>query len=743
PVAPGNCLVAGTCYANGVPDPANECRGCVAATSQTAFSPLPSGTTCTRDAYSCTSDICDGSGTCTHPVAPGNCLVAGTCYANGVPDPTNECMGCVAAANQTAFTAFAAMTVCDDGNLCTTNDRCDGAGVCTGTPYTCSPGECQAASRCDGIGRCVVTNRPNGTPCADEGNACTDDACQAGICTHRPVPDATACSDGNLCTLDDQCLSGRCTGTPRVCGAPPASVCEDVFTSRVHDPAGYCVPASGDCAYPSRAIGCAACGGSCNPITGLCTTDPCCGVACDSPPATGCFASSGTCTDGACTYIGLPDGASCADGDACNGDEICRGGACTAGISLVCDDGNPCTTDTCDSLTGCRSEAVPDDLGCPDDGNVCTADACLGGMCVHPAAPDGLSCSSLTTCQGTCRSGACLGGVNCDDEDPCTIESCDELTGCVAPIAAPDGTPCPDGDVCNGEEICGSAACMEGRPLDCDDDNPCSMDNCDAIDGCVYGPEPDGTTCSTATICAGSCAGGACTGGIPVDCADDNPCTTDQCDETTFMCTNIPRPGRSCDDENVCTTDDVCDEYGRCTGQEATCDDLDPCTADSCDPGTGCVFTAVAEGADCDDGNPCTVDEACVAGNCVGGSEVSCDDDNPCTADHCDPTAGCLQTGTPGIACDDGDDLTVNDFCREDGTCAGASPAAPAGGCGCRAAGTSSRSGWWWAAGLMLAGAFPAISRRMRRRRIEPRAGRAGTCQDVARCARPRLPHLS
>jgi hypothetical protein len=84
----------------------------------------------------------------------------------------------------------------------------------------------------------------------------------------------------------------------------------------------------------------------------------------------------------------------------------------------------------------------------------------------------------------------------------------------------------------------------------------------------------------------------------------------------------------------------------------STCDDGNPCTADSCDEG-GCHHEPVANGTPCNDGNLCTRGDACFAGQCRG-------------------------TGLPdGSACDDHDSCTVDDRCTG-GVCAGRSILAPA-----------------------------------------------------------------
>lgn len=47
-----------------------------------------------------------------------------------------------------------------------------------------------------------------------------------------------------------------------------------------------------------------------------------------------------------------------------------------------CDDGNPCTEDTC-TVAGCVHTPVPNGTSCGDDGNACTTDQCVNGACAH------------------------------------------------------------------------------------------------------------------------------------------------------------------------------------------------------------------------------------------------------------------------------------------------------------------------------------------------------------------------
>ena len=53
------------------------------------------------------------------------------------------------------------------------------------------------------------------------------------------------------------------------------------------------------------------------------------------------------------------NGAPCADGDLCNGGEICVGWVCMAGPPPTCNDHDICTRDSCDALLGCINDGSP------------------------------------------------------------------------------------------------------------------------------------------------------------------------------------------------------------------------------------------------------------------------------------------------------------------------------------------------------------------------------------------------
>ena len=117
------------------------------------------------------------------------------------------------------------------------------------TPTTCANGTLDAGEECDDgnelAGDCCspsCTFEPAGDACPDDGNSCTDEACDgAGTCTHPNTPVNAACDDdGNTCT-DELCDgNGTCDHPPLPAGTP----CYDgeaVFcTNDVCDAAAVC-----------------------------------------------------------------------------------------------------------------------------------------------------------------------------------------------------------------------------------------------------------------------------------------------------------------------------------------------------------------------------------------------------------------------------------------------------------------------------------------------------------------------
>jgi hypothetical protein len=403
----------------------------------------------------------------------------------------------------------------------------------------------------------------------------------------------------------------------------------------------------------------------------------------------------------------------CADDDPCTKDACDAGtGACThepiAGCKACkldgdCADADGCTADTCDPATGtCDHELIPHCKPCTldsecDDGDGCTEDVC-----------DALHCKSVPVPVAGCRSCQGLGIEACDDGNACTLDACADKGYCVYVCQCQAGCATDQdcfvvADLCNpircdvamGADACKATSCV-AHPVDCDDQDACTVDLCDPGNGaCVHAKIPD----------CGPCASDN-------DCDDGDPCTVDWCSPEFLVCVHAADPcddaddctadtcapavgclhsdtcgaactsDGDCDDGNACTVDS-CAMDGVCVHSILSCDDGVACTVDSCDPVAGCsnrfVGATCAVDGDCDDGDPCTAD-TCGATGCCGHTPVpacrdcqvdgDCDDGNPCTDDVCDPTSlKCSSTGN-ALACDDGDACTVGEACSG-GRCSG------------------------------------------------------------------------
>ncbi|MCB9734314.1 MAG: hypothetical protein H6745_17115 [Deltaproteobacteria bacterium] len=132
-------------------------------------------------------------------------------------------------------------------------------------------------------------------------------------------------------------------------------------------------------------------------------------------------------------------------------------------------------------------------------------------------------------------------------------------------------------------------------------------------------------------------------------CDDQNPCTTDYCDDDG-NCQHAPDDTKLCDDGSVCTQVDKCVD-GFCRGfNPLQCGDANPCFKWQCDAVAGCL-SDYDNGKACEDGQPCTKADQCNQGVCVPGNWDQCDDGNPCTVDSCVSGQGCrhdaVQNNTP------------------------------------------------------------------------------------------------
>lgn len=330
------------------------------------------------------------------------------------------------------------------------------------------------------------------------------------------------------------------------------------------------------------------------------------------------------CLAGSCQKTLYANGTNCSDGIYCNGLETCQNGKCTPGPKVLCDDGNQCTTDTCDEAQKkCVFIAVPvkGKEGLPGSAE------CLDGQdndC------DGLTDLQDPDCQG-CKNDLECAGAN---PDPCINYICTAQMVCKNSPKS-EGASCDIGQAsfCNGEKTCKSGACVQGTPRNCDDGNICTIDSCNEIlRQCVHTLQM-GCGCTSAA-----------------DCDDKNSCTADSCENG--YCKNISLAvGSSCDDKQFCTVNDKCALVGTvlsCLGTLRDCSPYaDACNASICDESLDiCKKIPKADGTSCDDGQWCTIGDYCVNGYCQGGGQRNC---YPGTCNESTDTCDNINSG-PGCA---------------------------------------------------------------------------------------------
>ena len=614
-----------------------------------------------------TDDDCDGLVDAADPDCRG-CAVDADCAAAADPCRAYTC----AAGRCVSDAAAREGQVCNDGNGCTSSDRCR-AGVCSG----------------------------GGVDCSALDGPCTRGLCDParGRCVPEVLGDGAVCDDDNACTTEDQCAAGLCAGAARDCAALDGECV-----------VGRCDLATGACAASPRADGAPCTDGDACTGRDVCAGGVCAGrpEACEAPQNP-CEAALCDPSTGACAVAAVPDGSACDDGDPCTVESVCTLGACVGRPRDCTALDGACVVGACDRATGaCRAQPRADGLAC-DDGRPCSeGDACSGGVCGGAerdcsALDDACVAGVCDQATGRCVTAPVLDGVRCDDGDACTVNDrcgdgrcggatvacgaldtactlgvCDPATGACTARSRNEGGACDDGQACTQGDTCAEGRCA-GDGLDCRGlDGPCTVGQCDAAGDCVAVPIADGAPCDAADLCAtgASCQAGACVP-VPRDCDDLTlGCDVGACDPRTGACIASDAPnGTACDDGDPCTVNDQCNG-GACSASPRDCSALNgPCTVGVCDAATGgCVAVPRANGVACDDGNPCTLNDACAAGTC-GGAARDCSGtpgQTECRVGVCDRGTGAcvLANAANGAACSDGAFCTTGDACS-DGVCRG------------------------------------------------------------------------
>ncbi len=448
---------------------------------------------------------------------------------------------------------------CNDGNACT-SDVCD-AGMCVNGPEPAGTvcgnqlpdGACDLADVCDGAGMCDSNPVPVGTVCRASAGVCDIEEVCDGVSVSCPtdiLDNVTICRvAAGVCDAEEIC-SGFSVDCPA-----------DIFQDDVDDKGepNICRSAVGACdvaeVCSGFAIDCPAdsfdTGSVCRPSLGVCDPEEVC--------------------DG--TGVACPaDGKSTAE---------CRASAGVCDVAEVCDGvGNDCPADGFDTGTVCGPS-----LGVCDIEEVCDG--------------TGAGCPADMKDTGECRASA---GV-CD-----IAEICDGVGNDCPADGFDTGTVCgPSQGVCDVEEVCDGTGA--GCPADMKGTGEC---------------RPAAGECDIAEVCDGA------TNDCPADdlapmgtvCTDDgNECTADICTGSAVTCFHV--------DTGLC---------GACCLASKACDD--PILALTCSnrggtflgEGTICLGDSDGDGSDDQCDNCPGVDDAVFGAKICKPSGQSCNSDVDCLA---------------------------------------------------------------------------------------------------------------
>ena len=186
--------------------------------------------------------------------------------------------------------------------------------------------------------------------------------------------------------------------------------------------------------------------------------------------------------------------------------------ACTS--SAACNDGNPCTTDSC---AGGTCHNVPKNCG---DADLCTTDTCnvADGSCANTP----IDCGSGNRCYlGSCYQ-VCAADPDCDDAVDCTVDDCVDVNGDDICNHSADNALCATGLFCSARRCEPALGCVFDHSCTSATGNPCpdnaacdeSLDNCGGCaspqvtaSGCRHlrvSPAPQGET-PVAILVEGDC----------------------------------------------------------------------------------------------------------------------------------------------------------------------------------------------------------------------------------------------
>ncbi len=654
----------------------------------------------------CTDDMCNATAGCAHI-------------------PIENCQACISdldcsfqtchyatcnAQNQCEYSILPAGSCCGNEDRCDGRETCSETGTClSGIPLNCNStnpcmdGFCNATAGCYYVPNpnntfsmenpCLVNERcsVDGVPLYDNYQCPPSDVCNTYTCQNIDnqavcvvtINTGASCNDNDDCTENDACtIFGNCQGTPIECPLP--NQCEISVDcdggSCVHIYEEYGFPCdNGNLCYQNICDG----NGGCINGDPIVTCDPI--DDCHGPGV--CIGSTGTCT----TPL-LADGTSCPSTNPCVLSSECQQGNCNPAELVQCPSTDQCELNgVCNTTTGsCENNPVPDNTPC-DSGNACASlSVCINKQCTD------------------------TDFINCNSTDPCIDSYCDTELGCVVTF---NQDPCDNSNLCLENYHCVDGSCPEssGTPVDCNDGNPCTQDECFPQLGCVHSQITDcysctinGTDfagapecpplpcekafCGSNNICyyvvddtnvigcvddifcngQESCSSGQCIHGTPPSCDDSNGCTIDSCDVGSDQCQNTPNIGQECGLSDLCVYSAQCNNQGLCEPAGiVTC----PPPTDQCQVLLGCVndqctYDDAPNGSPCVPLDPCAISGECQRGICEVTSVKPCYALDQChLPGTCDSLTGnCSNPQKEDYTpCDDGYDCSVGDQCISGG----------------------------------------------------------------------------
>ncbi len=351
----------------------------------------------------------------------GGCPPGDPCCNNPDPccEPTGPCCG----------------VNCNDNDPCT-NDACVN-GECEYTPVPCCGIDCDDGDPCT-LDRCENGSCRYSPKVCNDYNPCTNDSCGPAGCQFTPKN----CSDQNPCTLD-HCnqATGECWSEYN--GSPDDIDCDGIPNKNDPDIDGDGIPNGNDSDVDGDGIpngqdgdidgdgipngqdsdddGDGQTDSNDDDPQGCEDGDPCCGSpdpCCSDPEAEPCCynGSSDPCCNNPSECCGSTDPCCGSTDPCCGSSDPCCGSTdpCCADpdpccpytnpcCGIYCDDGNPCTIDTCYPPTG-QCVYLPVST-CQSNGSLSGGDITMESACLGESVK--FSVSGVADSGGT----ACTGGI--------------------------------------------------------------------------------------------------------------------------------------------------------------------------------------------------------------------------------------------------------------------------------------------------------------------------------------------